>query len=155
MSIKRAVPIIILFLLGLVWFYGCWPPRNPNGPFDISFHHEADIIIPVEGGKYSFTAMAVTTKSWGEILGYFEYKVIIDEVVYHYERKRLDGPGETHINDGDTWEIEFEIPENDSSDSRVVIVKTHILSWAQWENGYTVADYLYDTIWQGIQLGKE
>ena len=158
MDPEAVVPMIsvrsfLLVFLGIGLISGCIPD-NPNGPFEISFHHDSDVVVPAEGGTYTFTVEAIKTKAfdWGEILGYIEYKVHIDNTVIYESTRKIDTMG--YLNEGDTWEVWFEIPENNSTSSREIIVKANVISHEDfWSKSYVIGDdALWDIVWQGKQL---
>ena len=148
-SVRR----FLLVFLGIGLISGCIPD-NPNGPFEISFHHDSDVVVPAEGGTYTFTVEAVKTKtSWFDILGYVEFKVHIDDAIVSSDTRKICKI-EDWINDGDTFEVWFKIPENNSTSSREIIVKANVISHEDfWSKSYVIGDdALWDIVWQGKQL---
>ena len=154
---EAAVPMIsvrsfLLVFLGIGLISGCIPD-NPNGPFELSFHHDSEVVVPAEGGWYSFTVEAIKTKvAWGEILGYIEYKVHIDNTVIYESTRRISSRG--HINEGETWGVRFDIPKNNTTNSREISVKANVIpSENFWDKSYVIGDdTLWDIVWQGTQL---
>ena len=158
MNPEAVVPMIsvrrfLLVFLGIGLISGCIPD-NPNGPFEISFHHDSDVVVPAEGGTYTFTVEAVKTKtSWFDILGYVEFKVHLDDAIVSSDTRKICKI-EDWINDGDTFEVWFKIPENNSTSSREIIVKANVISHEDfWSKSYVIGDdALWDIVWQGKQL---
>ena len=151
-SIRR----FLLVFLGLCFLYGC-VHENPNGPFDVSFHHDSDVVVPAEGGWYSFTVEAVKTKiyDWADVLGYVEYKVHIDNTIIKESFAIVEKMND-YIDEGDTFQVWFEIPENNSTSSREVIVKANVISYEdfleKYESHVFGDDTLWGIVWQGKQL---
>ena len=94
--------------------------------YDVEFKKEDGIIIPAEGGTYHFVINAVETKtSFSSVLRRFEYRVMIEETII--DQQLVDIMiSDAHIQVGDQWEIEFSVPENNTSLDRTVRVETII-----------------------------
>jgi hypothetical protein len=148
-SVRR----FLLVFLGIGLISGCIPD-NPNGPFEIYFHHDSDVVVPAEGGTYTFTVEAIKTKAfdWGEILGYIEYKVHIDNTVIYESTRTISRMG--YLNEGDTWEVRFDIPKNNTTNSREISVKANEISSEDfWDKSYVIGDDAHwNIVWQGTQL---
>jgi len=142
----------LIVFLGIGFLSGCIPD-NPNGPFELSFHHDSEVIVPAEGGTYTFTVEAIKTKfGWGEILGYIEFKVRIDNTVIYEGLRQIATRG--YLNEGDIFEVWFDIPQNKTTNSREIIVKANVISHEDfWSKSYVIGDdALWDIVWQGKQL---
>ena len=142
----------LIVFLGIGFLSGCIPD-NPNGPFELSFHHDSEVIVPAEGGTYTFTVEAIKTKiAWGEILGYIEFKVHIDNTVIYEDLRQIATRG--YLNEGDIFEVWFDIPQNKTTNSREIIVKANVISHEDfWSKSYVIGDdALWDIVWQGKQL---
>jgi len=148
-SVRR----FLLVFLGISLISGCIPD-NPNGPFELSFHHDSEVVVPAEGGTYSFTVEAMKTKAfdWGEILGYIEFKVHIDNTVVYESTRKIGTMG--FIDEGETWGVWFDIPKNNTTNSREISVKANVIpSEDFWDKSYVIGDdTLWDIVWQGTQL---
>ena len=148
----KTVRLFLIFFFSLSLITSC---RNqPNGPFDISFHHETEVVVPAEGGTYTFTVEAVKTKSsWFDILGYIEFKVHIDDAIVSSDTRQICKI-EDWINDGDTFEVWFDIPKNNTNNSRDIFVKANVISHEDfWSKSYVIGDDAHWIIvWQGTQL---
>ena len=94
--------------------------------YDVEFKKEDGIIIPAEGGTYHFVINAVETKtSFSSVLRRFEYRVMIEETIIDQQLVDI-WISDAHIQVGDQWEIEFSVPENNTSLDRTVRVETII-----------------------------
>ena len=94
--------------------------------YDVEFKKEDGIIIPAEGGAYHFVINAVETKtSFSSVLRRFEYRVMIEETIIDQQLVDI-WISDAHIQVGDQWEIEFSVPENNTSLDRTVRVETII-----------------------------
>ena len=91
-----------------------------NSFYDVEFKKEDGIIIPAEGGTYHFVINAVETKtSFSSVLRRFEYRVMIEETIIDQQLVDI-WILNAHIQVGDQWEIEFSVPENNTSVDRTV-----------------------------------
>lgn len=148
----RTMCRFLIVFLGIGLLSGCIPD-NPNGPFELSFHHDSEVIVPAEGGTYTFTAEAIKTKTaWGEILGYIEFKVHIDNTVIYEGLRKIATNG--YLNEGDIFEVWFDIPQNKTTNSREVFVKANEISSGDfWDKTYVIGDDAHwNIVWQGTQL---
>lgn len=149
----RTMCRFLIVLLEIGFLTGC-VHNNPNGPFDIAFHHDSDVIVPAKGGIYFFTVEAVKTKmyDWEDVLGFVEYKVHIDNTIVD-ERSCCVAKQCEYINEGDTIREGFSIPENTSSSPREIFVKAHVLPVEEYGKSNVIDDdALWDIVWQGTQL---
>ena len=105
------ISICIFFLLN-----AC---NHPD--LDIQFNKESDIVIPAEGGAYYFeveTIEVVETKtSFGNFLRAFEYRVIVGEEIIDQQLLQFSAHND-YIEPGDKFKVDFDIPENVSSEER-------------------------------------
>lgn len=148
----RTMCSFLIVFLGIGLLSGCIPD-NPNGPFELSFHHDSEVIVPAEGGTYTFTVEAIKTKfEWGEILGDIEFKVHIDNTVIYEGLRQVATIG--YLNEGDIFEVWFDIPQNKTTNSRVVFVKANEISSEDfWDKSYVIGDDAHwNIVWQGTQL---
>lgn len=148
----RSMCRFLIIFLGIGFLSGCIHD-NPNGPFELSFHHDSEVIVPAEGGTYTFTVEAIKTKfAWGEILGDIEFKVHIDNTVIYEGLREISTKG--YLNEGDIFEVWFDIPQNKTTNSREVFVKANEISSEDfWDKSYVIGDdALWDIVWQGKQL---
>ncbi len=148
----RSMCRFLIIFLGIGFLSGCIPD-NPNGPFEVSFHHDSEVIVPAEGGTYTFTVEAIKTKfDWGEILGHIEFKVHIDNTVIYEGLRQIATWG--YLNEGDIFEVWFDIPQNKTTNSREIFVKANEISSEDfWDKSYVIGDDAHwNIVWQGTQL---
>ena len=148
----RTMCRFLIVFLGIGFLSGCILD-NPNGPFELSFHHDSEVIVPAEGGTYTFTVEAIKTKfDWGEILGCIEFKVHIDNTVIYEGLRQIATSG--YLNEGDIFEVWFDIPQNKTTNSRDVFVKANEISSEDfWDKSYVIGDDAHwNIVWQGTQL---
>ena len=102
-------------------------------------------------GQYNDKAKK-TKFDWAEILGHIEFKVHIDNTVIYEGLRQIDTWG--YLNEGDIFEVWFDIPQNKTTNSREVFVKANEISSEDfWDKSYVIGDdALWDIVWQGKQL---
>ena len=146
------ISICIFFLLN-----AC---NHPD--LDIQFNKESDIVIPAEGGAYYFeveTIEVVETKtSFGNFLRAFEYRVFVGEEIIDQQLLQFSAYND-YIEPGDKFKVDFDIPENVSSEERSVRVDILL---AKDKNVYDIfygnddhvdpGDNTWETVWEAVQL---
>ena len=125
--------------------------------YDVEFKKEDGIIIPVEGGTYHFVINAVETKtSFSSVLRRFEYRVIIEEDIIDQQLVDI-WILDAHIQVGDQWEIEFSVPENNTSVDRTVRVETLVERDYRFNEDiieFDPGDNTWQTVWEAVQLSN-
>ena len=125
--------------------------------YDVEFKKEAGIIIPAEGGTYHFVINAVETKtSFSSGLRRFEYRVMIEETIIDQQLVDI-WISNAHIQVGDQWEIEFSVPENNTSLDRTVRVETIIERDYRFNEDvieFDPGDNTWQTVWEAVQLSN-
>ena len=126
-----------------------------NSFYDVGFKKEDGIIIPAEGGTYHFVINAVETKtSFSSGLRRFEYRVIIEEDIIDQQLVDI-WIVNAHIQVGDQWEIEFFVPENNTSVERTVRVETIIERDYRFNEDiieFDPGDNTWQNVWEAVQL---
>ena len=146
------ISICMLFLLN-----AC---NHPD--LDIQFNKETEIVIPVEGGAYYFeveTIEVVETKtSFGNFLRAFEYRVIVGEEIIDQQLLQLRAVND-YIEPGDKFKVDFEVPENVSSEERsvrvdILLAKDNSIYDRLYGNDDHVdpGDNTWETVWEAVQL---
>ena len=125
--------------------------------YDVEFKKEDGIIKPAEGGTYHFVINAVETKtSFSSVLRRFEYRVMIEETIIDQQLVDI-WISDAHIQEGDQWEIEFSVPENNTSLDRTVRVETIIERDYRFNEDvieFDPGDNTWQTIWEAVQLSN-
>lgn len=125
--------------------------------YDVEFKKEDGIIIPAEGGTYHFVINAVETKtSFSSGLRRFEYRVMIEETIIDQQLVDI-WISNAHIQVGDQWEIEFSVPENNTSLDRTVRVETIIERDYRFNEDvieFDPGDNTWQTVWEAVQLSN-
>lgn len=125
--------------------------------YDVEFKKEDSIIIPAEGGIYHFVINAVETKtSFSSVLRRFEYRVIIEEDIIDQQLVDIS-ISDAHIQVGDQWEIEFSVPENNTSVERTVRVETIIERDYRFNEDiieFDPGDNTWQRVWEAVQLSN-
>jgi hypothetical protein len=125
--------------------------------YDVDFKKEDCIIIPAEGGTYHFVINAVETKtSFSSVLRRFEYRVMIEETIIDQQLVDI-WILNAHIQVGDQWEIEFSVPENNTSVDRTVRVETIIERDYRFNEDiieFDPGDNTWQTVWEAVQLSN-
>ena len=125
--------------------------------YDVEFKKEDGIIIPADGGTYHFVINAVETKtSFSSVLRRFEYRVMIEETIIDQQLVDI-WISDAHIQEGDQWEIEFSVPENNTSLDRTVRVETIIERDYRFNEDvieFDPGDNTWQTIWEAVQLSN-
>ena len=146
------ISICIFFLLN-----AC---NHPD--LDIQFNKESDIVILAEGGAYYFeveTIEVVETKtSFGNFLRAFEYRVIVGEEIIDQQLLQFSAYND-YIEPGDKFKVDFDIPENVSSEERsvrvdILLAKDKIVYDSFYGNDDHVdpGDNTWETIWEAVQF---
>lgn len=125
--------------------------------YDVEFKKEDGIIIPAEGGTYHFVINAVETKtSFSSGLRRFEYRVMMEETIIDQQLVDI-WISNAHIQVGDQWEIEFSVPENNTSLDRTVRVETIIERDYRFNEDvieFDPGDNTWQTVWEAVQLSN-
>ena len=125
--------------------------------YDVEFKKEDGIIIPAEGGTYHFVINAVETKtSFSSGLRRFEYRVMMEETIIDQQLVDI-WISNAHIQVGDQWEIEFSVPENNTSLDRSVRVETIIERDYRFNEDvieFDPGDNTWQTVWEAVQLSN-
>ena len=125
-----------------------------NSFYDVGFKKEDGIIIPAEGGTYHFVINAVETKtSFSSGLRRFEYRVIIEEDIIDQQLVDI-WILNAHIQVGDQWEIEFSVPENNTSVDRTVRVETIVERDYRFNEDiieFDPGDNTWQNVWEAVQ----
>lgn len=125
--------------------------------YDVEFKKEDGIIIPAEGGTYHFVINAVETKtSFSSGLRRFEYRVMIEETIIDQQLVDIRILN-AHIQVGDQWEIEFSVPENNTSLDRTVRIETIIERDYRFNEDvieFDPGDNTWQTVWEAVQLSN-
>ena len=125
--------------------------------YDIEFHKDTDIVIPADGGTYHFEVEAVETKtSFSSVLRRFEYRIIIDGEVIDQQLVHIR-ISNAHIEVGDQWEIEFNVPQNETLTQRevrveVIVEKDYRPNESRDSNKIDPGNNSWQTVWEAIQL---
>ena len=125
--------------------------------YDVEFKKDDGIIISAEGGTYHFVINAVETKtSFSSVLRRFEYRVMIEETIIDQQLVDI-WISDAHIQVGDQWEIEFSVPENNTSLDRTVRVETIIERDYRFNEDvieFDPGDNTWQTVWEAVQLSN-
>jgi hypothetical protein len=145
---------LLILIVSTIFIHSCFG-WNSEECFP-SFQEETDLVIPAEGGIYSFKVVAVATKtSWACFIGAFEMKVSIDGTIIKQKIVQLEKI-EEDIHDGDTWDVKFYIPSNETTTHRNVIVETlkaKDLRYYRYEDHVDPGENTWQIVWQATQLG--
>lgn len=146
------ISICVLFLLN-----ACDHPD-----LDIQFNKESDIVIPAEGGSYFFEAEAIefieTKTVFGNFLRAFEYRVIVGENIIEQQLIQFEAVND-YIEPGDKFKVDFEVPENVTSEERNVRVEILLAEdRGRYDRLYGNDDHIdpgdntWETVWEALQL---
>ena len=137
----------------LLLFNAC---NHPD--LDIQFNKETDIEIPAEGGAYYFEVEAIevveTKTSFGNFLRAFEYRVTVGEEIIDQQLLQFFVTND-YIEPGDKFKVDFDIPENFSSEERSVRVDILLAKDKSFYNNddhVDPGDNTWETVWEAVQL---
>lgn len=147
-----------IILVGtLLLSFGCDRPD-----LEIEFHKQTDFVIPAEGGSYYFEVEAIeaidTKTSFGNFLRAFEYRVIVGENIIEQQLIQFEAVND-YIEPGDKFKVDFEVPENVTSEERNVRVEILLAEdRGRYDRFYGNDDHVepgdntWETVWEAVQL---
>ncbi|MBR1575884.1 MAG: hypothetical protein IJ654_05470 [Bacteroidales bacterium] len=142
----------ILALAGLLIFTGCL-----SHIYDVQFPDNSEVVtIPSTEGSYYFevTAGPETKTSFETRLLNSEYRVIIDKAIINQQMVDIFLADE-HINEGDVFKVDFNVPANESLEQRNVVVEVlKAMDSRRYKYHVDANDNDWQVVWKAIQLGR-
>ena len=127
-----------------------------SGILDFSFRESQELIVPANGETYYFEVEATqeTKTSFSDRLWSFEYRVLIDGIIYNQQIVNIILTNE-HIYTGDVFTVPFDVPANETEIQRRITVEAlKALDDKYYHYHVDAPEENWQLVWAATQEGR-